>query len=94
MRIVHTKSAWEFVAPPGADPFSSFVARAARDGFEGLELFLPFLEEPPSRVYELMGAHGTGEMTAFPLDLDTIRPVEAFSAFLPTPVSRIRSVFS
>ena len=58
MRIVHTKSAWEFVAPPGADPFSSFVARAARDGFEGLELFLPFLEEPPSRVHELMGAHG------------------------------------
>lgn len=24
---------------------------------------------------ELMGAHGEGEMTAFPLDLDTIRPV-------------------
>ncbi|NNK37925.1 MAG: ACP S-malonyltransferase [Xanthomonadales bacterium] len=24
---------------------------------------------------ELMGAHGTGEMTAFPLDIDTVRPV-------------------
>ena len=24
---------------------------------------------------ELMGTHGTGEMTAFPLDLDTIRPI-------------------
>jgi [acyl-carrier-protein] S-malonyltransferase len=24
---------------------------------------------------ELMGTHGTGEMTAFPLDLDTVRPI-------------------
>lgn len=58
MRIVHTKSAWEFTSPGSDDLFADFVTRAAGDGFGGLELFLPFLEEAPSRVAELMAMHG------------------------------------
>lgn len=58
MRIVHTKSAWEFTSPGSDDPFADFVTRAAGDGFGGLELFLPLLEESPSRVAQAMEAHG------------------------------------
>lgn len=58
MRIVHTKSAWEFTAPGSMDPFAHFVSAAAAGGFGGLELFLPFLDAPPARVDELMATHG------------------------------------
>ena len=47
--------------------YSALVAAGALDFASALRLV--------QRRGELMGAHGEGEMTAFPLDIDTVRPL-------------------
>lgn len=58
MEIVYTKSFWEMDLAPFADPMRAFVARVSEDGFDGTEMFLPLVEDAPSRVLELHQEYG------------------------------------
>jgi sugar phosphate isomerase/epimerase len=56
--IVYAKSFWEMDMESAADPMDAFVARVAADGFDGTEMFLPLISDPPQRVLELHEKYG------------------------------------
>jgi sugar phosphate isomerase/epimerase len=58
VEILYTKSFWEMDMTFIPDPMASFVARVASDGFDGTEMFLPLIVDPPDRVLELHEQHG------------------------------------
>jgi sugar phosphate isomerase/epimerase len=58
VEILYTKSFWEFDMTIGPDPLGAFVERTAADGFDGTEMFLPIVADPPDRVFELHATHG------------------------------------
>lgn len=60
VEIVYTKSFWEMDMSLVADPMDTFLARVAADGFQGTEMFLPLVTDPPQRVLELHEKHGLG----------------------------------
>lgn len=57
MQILFTKSFWELDPTLESDPLDTFMRRAADDGFDGTEMFLPLVEDPPARVLELHEEH-------------------------------------
>lgn len=67
MQVLFLKSKWE---APGRS-LAAFLGDVRDDGFDGSELFLPFLEEGPELVKELHEAHGLELALAIVTDGDT-----------------------
>ncbi len=58
MDIVYTKSFWELDLSGAEDPIATFAAKVAGDGFDGVEMFLPLLTQPPHHVDAVLREHG------------------------------------
>ena len=67
MQVLFLKSKWEVPSWSLAD----FLARVRDDGFDGTELFLPFLDEGPELVQELHQHHGLELALAIVTEGDT-----------------------
>lgn len=58
MDIAFTKSSWEFDPAAYDDPIDAFATRTAGDGFDGVELFLPLIDDEPGRIIDVLDDHG------------------------------------
>ncbi|MGI9666664.1 MAG: sugar phosphate isomerase/epimerase family protein [Acidimicrobiia bacterium] len=50
MDILFTKSFWELDLADEADPIETFARKVATDGFDGVEMFLPLLDQAPDHI--------------------------------------------
>ncbi len=53
MEIIFTKSFWELDLGGAEDPLRTYMERVAASGFDGTEMFLLLVSDPPDRVAEL-----------------------------------------
>lgn len=58
MEILYTKSFWELDTRLESDPLDAFLRRVAADGFDGTEMFLPLVADPPGRVLDRHEEYG------------------------------------
>lgn len=67
MELIYTKSKWEM----WDDPLETFLQRAASDGFDAVEVFLPALTESPAEIKHQVAAHGLRLVAQIVSDGDT-----------------------
>ena len=58
MEIRYTKSFWELDLSGSSDPIADFAGRVAADGFDGVEMFLPLIDQPAEHVVATLEGHG------------------------------------